>query len=87
MGLSDIEAQQASATEETADASKQLLDYVDTYPNDRIIYCSISMILAAHADAGFHNESRVCSRAGVHISFLIMTLNPGEMDLSSQLHK
>ena len=25
------------------------------------------MIFAAHADAGFHNEFRGCSRAGVHI--------------------
>ena len=35
--LSTIEAQQAAATEETADVIEQLLDYVATYPDDGIL--------------------------------------------------
>ena len=67
VALSAIGAQQASATEDTAAAIGQLLDYVATYPNDGILFRKSDMILAAHADAGFLNESRARSRAGVHI--------------------
>ena len=67
MELSSIGAQQASATEDTTDAIKQLLDYVTTYPNYGIIYCASNIVLAAHADDGFHNESKGCSRSGEHI--------------------
>ena len=54
--LSAIGAQQASATEETAAAIEQLLDYVATYPNDGILFIKSDMILAAHADEGFLNK-------------------------------
>ena len=43
------------------------MDYLATYPNDGIVYRSSNMILAAHSDAGFHNESKGRSRAGAHI--------------------
>ena len=65
--LSAIGAQQAASTEETAAAVEQLLDYLDTYPDDSILFRKSDMILAAHADAGFLNESRDRSRAGAHI--------------------
>ena len=65
--LSAIGVQQAAATEDTAKAIEQLLDYVATYPNDGILFRKSDMILAAHADAGFLNESRARSRAGEHI--------------------
>ena len=54
--LSTIGAQQAAATEETAAAIEELLDYVATYPNDGILFRNSDMILAAHADAGFPNK-------------------------------
>ncbi len=44
-----------------------LLDYVVTYPNDGIVYQASNMILCAHSDAGFLNESKAHSRAGAHI--------------------
>ena len=69
MALSEIGAQQAAATEDTAEAIEQLLDYVATYPNDGILFRKSDMILAAHADAGFLNESIARSRAGAHIFF------------------
>ena len=67
VALSAIGAQQAAATEATSEAIEQLLYYVATYPNDGILFRKSDMILAAHADAGFLNESRAKSRAGAHI--------------------
>ena len=74
VALSAIGAQQAAATEDIAEAIEQLLDYVATYPNDGILFRKSDMILAAHADAGFLNESRARSRAGAHI-FLCLGRN------------
>ena len=51
VALSSIGSQQAAATEDTAAAIEQLLDYVVTYPNDGILFRKSDMILAAHADA------------------------------------
>ena len=67
VALSAIGSQQAAATEDTAAEIEQFLDYVATYPNEGIIFRKSDMILAAHADAGFHNKSRARSRAGAHI--------------------
>ncbi len=44
-----------------------LLNYVATYPNDGTVYRASEMILCAHANAGFLNESQSCSHAGAHI--------------------
>ena len=63
VALNAIGTQQAAATEAAAAAISQLLDYVATYPNDGTIYRSSNMILAAHSDAGFNNESKGRSRA------------------------
>ena len=67
VALSAIGAQQAAATEDSAAAIEKLLDYVATYPNDGIIFRKSDIILVAHADAGFLNESRARIRAGAHI--------------------
>jgi hypothetical protein len=44
-----------------------ILDYVAPYLNDGIVYRASNMILCAHADAGFLNETKSRSRAGAHI--------------------
>ena len=67
VGLSAIGSQQASSTQRTNEAIDQILDYCATYPSDGILYRSSDMVLCAHYDAGFHNESKGCSRAGAHI--------------------
>ena len=67
VSLSAIGAQQAAATKETEDDIEQLLDYVATYPDDGILVRKSDMILAAHADTGFLNESKARSRSGAHI--------------------
>ena len=65
--LSAIASQQSRATENTAKAVSQLLDYIATYPNDGITYRASNMVLAAHSDASFLTEPGSCSRAGAHI--------------------
>ena len=67
VALSAIGAQQAAATEENAAEIEQLLDYVANYPDGGILFRKSDMIVAAHADAGFINESRARIRAGAHI--------------------
>ena len=65
--LSTIRAQQASSTQNTNDTVSHLLDYVATYPDDDTAYQASDMILSAHSDVGFNNESKGQSRAGSHI--------------------
>ena len=67
VGLSAIRSQQASSIQHTNEAIDQILDYCTTYSSDDILYCSSVMFLCAHSDAGFHNESKGCSRSGAHI--------------------
>jgi len=67
VALNTIGSQQAQATDATNDTVAALLDYVATYPDDGILYRESDMILAAHADAGFHNETKGRCRAGSHI--------------------
>ncbi len=67
VALSAIVAHQAQATIVTEQAVNLLLDYVATYPNDGIVYRASNMILCAHSDAGFLNESRARSCTGAHI--------------------
>jgi hypothetical protein len=56
--LSTLSSQQATATEATNVAINQLLDYFATHPDDGSTYCTSDMILCAHTNAGFHNESK-----------------------------
>ena len=67
LALREIGAQQAAATDNTAAAIEQLLDYLATYANDGILFRKKYKILEAHADARFLNKSRARSRAGTYI--------------------
>ena len=67
VGLSDIGSQQAAATQRKNEAIIQIMDYCATYPSDGILYRSSDMVLCAHSDLGFHNESKGSSRAGANI--------------------
>ena len=64
VAINTIGAQHASATEATKNAVHQIIDYLATYPDDGTLYRASDMILAAHSDAGFHNESKGRSQAG-----------------------
>jgi hypothetical protein len=70
VALSAISARQAKATIATEQAVDLLLEYVDAYPNDGIVYQASNMILCAHADAGFLNKTMSRSRAGAPIYLL-----------------
>jgi hypothetical protein len=76
VALSTIATCQAKATVATEQAVDLLLVYVATYQNDGIVYWASNMILCAHADAGFLNETNACSRAGAHIYLLEDNLFP-----------
>jgi hypothetical protein len=65
--LSTLSSQQATANEATNNAINQLLDYLATYPDNGTSYHASNMILCAHTNAGFCNESKGRSRAGAHI--------------------
>ena len=67
VGLSAIGSQQAAATQRINEAINQIMDYCTTNPVDGILYCSSNMVLCAHSDAGFHNESKRRSRSVAHI--------------------
>ena len=67
VALSTIAARQLYAIVATEQAVHLLLDYVDTYPLDGIIYQSSDMILRAHANAGFLNKTNSRSWARAHI--------------------
>jgi hypothetical protein len=74
VALSTIATQQSCATVATKQAVHLLLDFVATYPSDGIIYQASDMVLCAHSDAGFLNETNSRSRAGAHI--LLSDNNP-----------
>ena len=67
VALSTLGTQQASATTATKADCGWLLDYCATYPDDGIICRASDMVLAAHSDAGFNNETKARSRTGAHI--------------------
>jgi hypothetical protein len=67
LALSAIAARQSCTTVATKQALHLLLDYVASYPSDGIIYQSSDMILCAHSNAGFLNETNSRSRTGAHI--------------------
>ena len=67
VALSVTGAQQSAAKKLREQAASQILDYCSTYPNDGILYRSSDMILCAHSDYVFHNESKGCSRVWAHI--------------------
>jgi hypothetical protein len=70
VALNAISARQAKARVHTEQLVKMLLNYVATYyPNEGIFYRhgATIMVLCAHTDAGYLNETKSRSRAGAHI--------------------
>ena len=67
VALNAIGNTQAVDTESTNEAIEHLLDYLVTYPNNGILYSARKMVLAAHSDSIFQNESKGQRRARAHI--------------------
>ena len=64
--LSAIASQQAARTKHTMQHVMQLLDYIASQEDAVLTYHASDMMLAAHSDAGYHNEPKARSRAGGH---------------------
>jgi hypothetical protein len=64
--LSALASQQAAPTEKTMQQAQQFRDYAATQEPAVLTYRKSGMILAAHSDAGYLNESEARSRAGGH---------------------
>ncbi len=58
VALDAIAARQSKATIHTEQLVPTLLDYVAMYPNGGIVYRASNMVLCAHADAGYLNETK-----------------------------
>ena len=67
MATSVIGTHQSSVTEKTLKTINQILDYCATYSDDGILYHSSDMILTAHSDSGFNNETKSIIISGAHI--------------------
>ena len=67
MDISAILTHKSAATKCTASAIHQLLDCVATYSKDGIIYHASDMILCAHYNTAYLNESKARIRAGSFI--------------------
>ncbi len=67
VALNAIAARQFKVTIRTEQLIHTLLDYVAMYPSYGIVYRASNMVLCAHADAGYLNKTKSCSRAGAHI--------------------
>ncbi len=66
VALGTIAAQQSKATEATATAIVQLLDYCATHPNATIRYRASDMVLRIQSDASYLSEAKARSRSGGH---------------------
>ena len=67
VALNAIASCPSKATVHTEQLVHTPLDYVATYPNDGIIYRASNMVLCAHVDTSYLNETKSHSRAGAHI--------------------
>jgi hypothetical protein len=66
VALGSIAATQAHATDTTAAAVIQLLNYAATHPDATIRYHASDMVLYDHSDASYLSEPQARSRAGGH---------------------
>ena len=82
MTLSTLASAQATATEDTAKALAQFLNYCYTHPEATIRYLASDMILHVHSDASYLSEPKARSRAGGHF-FLANTPETGKPVLNN----
>jgi hypothetical protein len=64
MPINDIPTEQTKATEKTQAATNQLLNYLETHPDDTIRYHASDMILHIHSYASYLSVSNARSRLG-----------------------
>ena len=66
MSLSTISNEQAEATKTTIKNTKQLLDYLATYPNSTMRFYASDIIMNIHLGASYHSTKGARSRASGH---------------------
>ena len=71
--INTIAMQQTIATENTIKATKQLLDFVATYPNSALTYTSSDMILHVHSDASYLSAPKARSRVAGYFHLTLST--------------
>jgi hypothetical protein len=84
--VNDIAAQQSCATEDTAAAMNQLLDYCATHPNATIVYHRSDMILHADSDASYLSLPKARSRAGGHFYLSATPMYPNKAPTTAPPH-
>lgn len=62
--LSQLGAEQAHATEQTAAAVDHVLNYLHAFPNANLVYYASDMALQVESDASYNSEPKATSRAG-----------------------
>jgi len=77
VALGTIASQQSAATETTAHACIDLLNYAATHPDGIIKYFASDMVLYDHCDASYHSESKARSRAS---GFFWLSTHPDKLD-------
>jgi hypothetical protein len=63
MALSTIASEQTKGIERTMEKALQLLDYLATHPNAKVLFRASDMIMNIHSNASYLTEPKSCSRA------------------------
>ncbi len=66
MALSKISSKQTNGTEHTMEKAMQLLDYLATHPDAKVLFRASNMILNFHSDPSYLLEPQSRSRACEH---------------------
>jgi hypothetical protein len=66
MALSTIASEQTKGTEHTMEKVQQLLDYLATHPDAKVLFQASDMIMNIHSDASYLPEPKSRSRACGH---------------------
>ena len=77
VALGTIASQQASATQATANAVVDLLNYAATHPDAIIKYFASDMVLYSHTDASYLSEAKARSRAS---GFFFLSDHPDKLN-------
>ena len=84
--LSNIVAQQASATANTKKKLRHIVDYLTTHPEAKIRFHASDMILNVHSDASYLSAPKGQSRAGGHFFLGSVPQDRKPIPLNAPIH-
>ena len=73
--LNELAYAQSKGTQETMQATKNIMEYCHTHSDAKVRYCASQMKLHIHSDASYLSASKGRSRVGGHF-FLSENFNP-----------